>query len=429
MQIANVRGRGYLAEAASAFDAFGHRPSITAMFNKISSLVASRASKARQPDYGAGGYIAAIALVLAAALLRLEFLPFLGTGFSFVTFYPAVILAALYGGFRAGVLATLLSALIADYFWIEPAYSFVPTNLAGWTGLSIFVAFNVLVCGVAARLQQTGDRLRRVEASQRDELNRQVAERTAQLRESEARLRAIVGTAVDAIIVIDEAGQIQSINAAGEQIFGYAAGEVIGKNVAMLMPEPHRPAHDNYLQAYRRTANAKIIGIGREVEGCRTDGSMFAADLTVAEWRVAGKRYFTGTIRDITERKRHEEQVDLLMHEVNHRAKNMLAVVLAVARQTLAASPQEFVARFGERIGALSASQDLLVKNEWKGVPIEELVRSQLAHFNDLIGTRIELHGPSLSFLLPRLRPSAWPCMSLPPMQANTARYPTAPAG
>jgi PAS domain S-box-containing protein len=366
------------------------------MFNRISSLVASRASEARPQDYGAGGYIAAIALVLAAALLRLEFLPFLGMGFTFVTFYPAVMLAALYGGFRAGVLATLLSALVADYFWIETAYSFVPANLGGWTGLSIFVAFNVLVSGVAARLQQTSDRLRQVEASQRDELNRLVAERTAQLRESEARLQAIVGTAVDAIIVIDEAGQVQSVNAAGEQIFGYMAEEVIGKNVAMLMPEPHRPAHDNYLQAYRRTGYTKIIVIGREVEGCRKDGSMFAADLTVAEWRVAGKRYFTGTIRDITERKRHEEQIGLLMREVNHRAKNMLAVVMAVARQTLASTPQEFISRFGERIKALAVSQDLLVKNEWRGVPIEELVRSQLAHFSDLIGTRIELHGPSL---------------------------------
>ena len=148
----------------------------------------------------------------------------------------------------------------------------------------------------------------------------------------------------------------------------YAAGEVIGRNVAMLMSERDRPAHDNYLEAYRRTGYTKIIGIGREVEGCRKDGSMFAADLTVAEWRVAGKRYFTGTIRDITGRKRQEEQIGLLMREVNHRAKNMLAVVMAVARQTQATSPEEFTSRFGERIQALAASQDLLVKNEWRGV-------------------------------------------------------------
>ncbi len=216
------------------------------------------------------------------------------------------------------------------------------------------------------------------------------------LRESEERLRAIVATAVDTIIVIDEAGEIQSMNAAGEQIFGYTAGEVAGKNVSMLMPEPYRTAHDSYLEAYRRTGNPKIIGIGREVECRRKDGSIFAGDLAVAEWRVADKRYFTGIIRDITERRRHEEQVDLLIHEVNHRAKNMLAVVLAVARQTLATKPQDFIGRFGERIQAMSASQDLLVKNEWKGVPLEELVRSQLAHFKDLIGTRIALHGPPL---------------------------------
>ena len=153
-------------------------------------------------------------------------------------------------------------------------------------------------------------------------------------------------------------------------MFGYRSGEIVGKNVSMLMPEPHRSAHDGYLESYRRTGNPKIIGIGREVECRRKDGSIFAGDLAVAEWRVADKRYFTGIIRDITERKRHEEQIDLLMHEVNHRAKNMLAVVLAVARQTLATKPEDFIGRFGERIQAMSASQDLLVKNEWKGASI-----------------------------------------------------------
>ncbi len=86
----------------------------------------------------------------------------------------------------------------------------------------------------------------------------------------------------------------------------------------------------------------------------------------------------------------------MLLHEVNHRSKNMLTVVQAIARQTAAANPDGFVARFGERIQALSKAQDLLVENEWNGVDIAELVRSQLAHFKDLIGARIELKGPSL---------------------------------
>ncbi len=101
-------------------------------------------------------------------------------------------------------------------------------------------------------------------------------------------------------------------------------------------------------------------------------------------------------VTDITERKDCEERTRVLMRELNHRSKNMLALVQAVARQTFAAKPDTFIDRFEERMQALAASQDLLVRNEWNGVDLEDLVRFQLAHFKDLIGTRIELEGPPL---------------------------------
>ena len=125
-----------------------------------------------------------------------------------------------------------------------------------------------------------------------------------------------------------------------------AASDIVGENISILMTGPHRTAHDAYISAYRRTGNAKIIGIGREVEGRRKDGSTFAVDLAIAEWQVAGKRYFTGIIRDISERKRQEQKVALLLREVNHRAKNMLALVQAIASQTAVPPGGEFVERF-----------------------------------------------------------------------------------
>jgi PAS domain S-box-containing protein len=216
------------------------------------------------------------------------------------------------------------------------------------------------------------------------------------LRESEERLRSIVGMAPDGIIVIDEEGLIQSINPAGERMFGYASDELIGRSVSMLMAEPDRVHHQAYIDRYCRTHVSHIIGTSRDLEHQRKDGSIFPAALTLSEWQSGGKRYFTGIIRDISERRRREEQVKLLIRELNHRSKNMLTLVQAVARQTFAAKPDDFVARFGERIEALAASQDLLVKNEWKGLPLDELVRSQLAHFTDLIPGRIELKGPPL---------------------------------
>jgi PAS domain S-box-containing protein len=105
---------------------------------------------------------------------------------------------------------------------------------------------------------------------------------------------------------------------------------------------------------------------------------------------------FGGTVQDITERKEREEKEQLLMREINHRAKNMLSVVDSIAHQTAARNPDDFVECFSERIQALSANQDLLVRNEWKGVEIADLVRAQLAHFADLIGSRIAVLGPKL---------------------------------
>src|SRR5215468_4779160 len=94
--------------------------------------------------------------------------------------------------------------------------------------------------------------------------------------------------------------------------------------------------------------------------------------------------------------KAHVQHVHLLMREASHRAKNMLSLVQAIARQTAARKPEDFIGRFTERIQALAANQDLLVRNEGRGVDVEDLVRVQLAHFADLVGSRIALHGPKL---------------------------------
>jgi PAS domain S-box-containing protein len=127
-----------------------------------------------------------------------------------------------------------------------------------------------------------------------------------------------------------------------------------------------------------------------------------------------------GTAQDITERKKREEKEHLLMREINHRAKNMLSVVASIAHQTAARNPDDFVERFSERIQALSANQDLLVRSEWSGVGIADLVRAQLAHFADLIGSRIVLGGPEL-----RLNPSSAQAigLALHELATNAGKY------
>jgi PAS domain S-box-containing protein len=125
----------------------------------------------------------------------------------------------------------------------------------------------------------------------------------------EVKLRSILDTTIDGIITIDERGTISSFNAAAETLLGYTAGEAIGKNVSMLMPEPYHGEHDRYLSHYRDTGEAKIIGVGREVEGRRKDGSTFPLELGISEAITGRERFFTGIVRDVTERKLAEQEL------------------------------------------------------------------------------------------------------------------------
>lgn len=246
-------------------------------------------------------------------------------------------------------------------------------------------------------LYAAGGELRGFVKMMRDATAQKTAE--AELAASEARLRAVVETAVDAIIVIGEDGVVQSFNGAAERAFGYPASEVIGKNVNLLMPEPHRSSHDGYLARYRETGEAKIIGRGREVEARRKDGSTFPIELAIAEWWVGDKRSFTGIVRDITERKRAEEQMRLVMRELSHRTKNVLAVVQAMAWQTARACDdiRDFDKRFTSRLQALARSHDLLVKGDWRAVSLGDLVHAQLAPFLDNMEERLRVSGSDLS--------------------------------
>jgi PAS domain S-box-containing protein len=122
-----------------------------------------------------------------------------------------------------------------------------------------------------------------------------------------AKLRGILETAVIAIVTIDEWGRIETVNPATERLFGYGAAELVGHNVKVLMPEPYRAEHDSYIDSYLKTGTKKIIGIGREVSGRRKDGTTFPIHLAVSEFAVKERRYFTGMIHDLSDRKHVEE--------------------------------------------------------------------------------------------------------------------------
>lgn len=116
-----------------------------------------------------------------------------------------------------------------------------------------------------------------------------------------AKLKAILNATVDAMIIIDHTGTIELFNAAAQRMFGYSVQEVIGKNIKMLMPEPYRKEHDQYLDNYMKTNQARIIGIGREVKACKKDGEIFPIELSVGEVKESSHKQFVGIIRDISD--------------------------------------------------------------------------------------------------------------------------------
>jgi two-component system sensor kinase FixL len=235
---------------------------------------------------------------------------------------------------------------------------------------------------------------------------------------ADTRLRALLDAAVDAIVTIDHRGVIESVNPAAERMFGYAASEMLGSNVSMLMTEEHSRAHDGYIQRFLMTGERHIIGIGREVEAQRKDGSVFPVDLAVTEFELSGERMFMGLIRDISDRRAAEraaqERLDTLAHAgrladlglttstIAHEVNQPLAAIVSFAHACQrmldddSADPALLrdalgqIAAQGERASAIIARvREMAMRRE--SAP-------EAVNLNDAVHSVLSLLGKQLSF-------------------------------
>jgi two-component system sensor kinase FixL len=244
------------------------------------------------------GAAVAVAGVGLGLLFRLTLDPVMGGQAGFMIYVPVVVAAAALGGVAPGALATGLG--LAAGWYMERHDGFQSGVLL--SGALFLFASAVVVAG--------GEWFQRA--------RRLSDEGAGELRRREAHLASILDTVPDAMVVIDERGIIQTFSSAAERQFGWRPEEVVGRNVSCLMPSPYREEHDSYLQRYLGTGERRIIGIGRVVVGERKDGTTFPMELSVGEARSGDVRFFTGFVRDLTERQTTERRLQELQSELVH---------------------------------------------------------------------------------------------------------------
>lgn len=241
-------------------------------------------------------YLAALVVSALGVGVRVGLGPVIGDKAAFAVFVPGILFSAILGGVGPGLLAVVLSTLLA--IWLgEPSSSSAQTI----TILFVYAMIGGLIVWMGETLRSMG---------------RRASDAELKLDRREEQIRSIFSTVPDAAIVIDSEGRIVSFNTAAERQFGYKEQDVQGKNVNCLMPQPYKGQHDGYLHRYFQTGERRIIGTGRVVAAQRADGSTFPIMLSVGEVKSGDRVYFTGFIRDLTEHADAQAQLEQLHGEL-----------------------------------------------------------------------------------------------------------------
>ena len=327
-----------------------------------------------------GAYAVAFVSAAVATALRLVFDAWLESA-PFLTYFPAVIVTTVISGFGAGLACVVLSTAAVYFFVLQSRFSFLIENPADAANLVLYAPLASLCVMLIARV--------------RFKIEREQDERAG--RASKDRLQLALNAAQLGSWEYDPLTRRVAGDARCQEIFDVA------KNEAPI-EELLNPVHPDDVERLWAAIAASLDPVDPQRSATafrlrRRNGEVrWVETLGLAYFEGVGHERravsMVGTAQDITERKEREEKEHLLMREINHRAKNMLSVVDAIAHQTATRTPEVFVERFSERIQSLSANQDLLIRSEWHGVEIEDLVCAQLAPFADLIGSRIVMRGP-----------------------------------
>jgi PAS domain S-box-containing protein len=377
-----------------------------------------------------GAYALAVLCAGVATLLRLAIDPYV-VGVQFITFFPAVIVTTLISGFNAGVFCTVVSAAAANFFVIDPRFSFFIDHPGEVVAFLLFVLVSltnvIFVTGLRLAVQRNRELSQRLEqhsvtVRERPDdaarLQRIVQESNVDVLFESMWLASIVEFSDDAIISKNLDGIITSWNKGAERLFGYLAEEAIGKSVTILIPPERQDEEEAILERVRRGDVVEHYETVRQ----RKDGSLVDISLTVSPIRGAdGKVVGASKIaHDITERKRSQAQISVLAREAEHRAKNLLANVKATVQLSQADTPDSLKKAVVGRIEALANVHSLFVQSRWTGAELGSLVKQELSPYSKDGKMRARIDGPTV-MLRPDLAQAI--AVTLHELATNAAKY------
>jgi PAS domain S-box-containing protein len=309
----------------------------------------------RVRHYPPAAYGLALVMVAVAVLMRALVGDYTGAQIPFITFYPAIIIAALIGGLGPGILATVLCSVAA---W----YLFIPSQLV-WPGqreiveLVLFVVISGLDVAIAVILTLLVERL---VLQQRN-------------------IRILLESAPNGLVLVDEKGTIKLVNASAEKLFGYSRKELTGMSVEVLVPEQQVDAHQKVRAAYQEKPEVRLMGLGRDFSGRRKDGSEFPVEIGLNPVGRDRRPAVLATVMDISARKQAEEHQHLVIGELKHRTGNLLTVVQAIINNSLKDSKTVAEAGYvlNGRVRALSQAYSLLADAAWEGASLAKILNTQ----------------------------------------------------
>jgi PAS domain S-box-containing protein len=307
-------------------------------------------------------YAVAIASVGVAILVRVGLEGALSSSLPFITFFPALLVSAFLGGLGPGVFSLLLSALAANYFFLPPFFT-QQLNWGDAVALALFLVVGGIIVVLIHLLNEAIDRIT--------------------IQEQNARL--ILETAPAGMIAVDENGIITLVNAAAERLFGYQRDELLGQKLEVLVPERLRAEHEQLRATYMVVPASRPMGAGRDLFARQKDGAELPVEIGLNPIVRESRTGALATVVDISERNAAQRKQEILVREVQHRAKNLLAMAQAIAKRTFTPdrSVEESRVSFEARLQALARTQELFFATD--KATLGGIVRGELVGFPDQV--------------------------------------------